>query len=138
MQKGCGGSDYTGIEISLPSIDLDKTLDDTLQSFREQMIDFSPVERPAALNDLVVLEAIPAGSAEDEEPRSIPNFGEPGKGVRLRAGMVMALEPMVNLGDWRTEVLSDGWTVVTADRKASAHFEHTIALADDGAQILTL
>ena len=72
-----------------------------------------------------------------EEPRSIPNFGPPGKGVRLREGMVIALEPMVNLGDWRTEVLSDGWTVVTADRKASAHFEHTIALTDDGAQILT-
>ncbi len=64
--------DYTGVEISLPSIDLEKALDDTLQSFREQMIDFSPVERPAALNDLVMLEAIPAGSAEDEEPRSIP------------------------------------------------------------------
>jgi methionyl aminopeptidase len=71
-----------------------------------------------------------------EDPK-IPNFGPPGKGMRLRAGMVMALEPMVNLGTWSTEVLSDGWTVVTADRKPSAHFEHTIVVTANGPEILT-
>lgn len=71
-----------------------------------------------------------------EEPK-VPNFGPPAKGLRLRPGMVIALEPMVNLGTWKTEVLKDGWTVVTADRKPSAHFEHTIALTQNGAEILT-
>jgi len=71
-----------------------------------------------------------------EDPK-IPNFGPPGKGMRLREGMVMALEPMVNLGTWGTEVLSDGWTVVTADRKPSAHFEHTIVVTANGPEILT-
>jgi trigger factor len=64
--------DYTGVEISMPSADLEKMIDDSLQSFREQLVDFSTVERPATLNDLVMLEAIPAGSGEDEDPRSIP------------------------------------------------------------------
>ncbi|MBN1868270.1 type I methionyl aminopeptidase [Candidatus Sumerlaeota bacterium] len=76
------------------------------------------------------------GRQMHEEPK-IPNFGEAGKGLRLRPGMVLALEPMVNLGVWNTEVMPDGWTVVTADRKPSAHFEHTISLTRDGVEILT-
>ncbi len=72
-----------------------------------------------------------------EEPR-IPNHGPAGRGIRLREGMVLAIEPMVNLGDWRTQVLDDEWTVITADHKPSAHFEHTIALTENGAEILTV
>jgi methionyl aminopeptidase len=71
-----------------------------------------------------------------EEPQ-IPNFGMPHQGPRLGKGMVFALEPMVNEGTYEVRVLSDGWTVVTADGKRSAHFEHTIAITDDGVEILS-
>ena len=77
------------------------------------------------------------GRQMHEDPK-IPNFGPAGKGMRLRPGMTLAIEPMVNLGVWKTEVMPDGWTVITADRKASAHFEHTIALTEEGAEILTV
>lgn len=76
------------------------------------------------------------GREMHEDPK-IPNYGSPGRGLRLRPGMVLALEPMVNLGTWRTQVLEDGWTVVTADGKPSAHFEHTVALTGAGVEILT-
>lgn len=77
------------------------------------------------------------GSEMHEEPQ-IPNFGLPGKGPRLEAGMVLAIEPMVNVGTWEVETLQDDWTVVTADRSLSAHFEHTVAILEDGPTILTL
>jgi methionyl aminopeptidase len=76
------------------------------------------------------------GTALHEEPQ-VPNFGPPGRGPRLKAGMVLAIEPMVNLGDADVEILDDGWTVVTADGLLSAHFEHTIAITDEGHQVLT-
>jgi methionyl aminopeptidase len=76
------------------------------------------------------------GTALHEEPQ-VPNFGPPGRGPRLKAGMVLAIEPMVNIGDADVEILDDGWTVVTADGQLSAHFEHTVAITDDGPQILT-
>ncbi|HTO69540.1 MAG TPA: type I methionyl aminopeptidase [Myxococcota bacterium] len=71
------------------------------------------------------------------EPPQLPNFGKPGRGQRLREGMVFAIEPMVNAGTWQVEVLADGWTAVTADRRRSAHFEHTVAITDHGPEILT-
>ena len=71
-----------------------------------------------------------------EEPQ-IPNFGPPGTGPVLKKGMTLALEPMVNAGDWRTRVGDDQWTVFTADGSLSAHFEHTIAITDGEAEILT-
>jgi methionyl aminopeptidase len=71
-----------------------------------------------------------------EEPQ-IPNYGEPGKGPRLKAGMALAIEPMVNLGRADTRCLEDGWTAVTQDGSLSAHFEHTIAVTDTGPRILT-
>jgi methionyl aminopeptidase len=76
------------------------------------------------------------GTALHEEPQ-VPNFGPPGRGPRLKAGMVLAIEPMVNIGHADVEILDDGWTVVTADGQLSAHFEHTVAITDEGAQILT-
>jgi len=76
------------------------------------------------------------GRALHEEP-FIPNFGPPGRGVLLRPGMVIAIEPMVNLGGDGTRVLPDQWTVVTADGSLSAHFEHTVAITGEGPQILT-
>lgn len=71
-----------------------------------------------------------------EEPQ-IPNFGLPGQGPLLRPGMVLALEPMVNVGGWRTYLDSDQWTVVTADGSLSAHFEHTVAITDGEPEVLT-
>jgi methionyl aminopeptidase len=76
------------------------------------------------------------GRQMHEEPQ-IPNFGPPGRGPRLRPGMTLAIEPMVNLGGPDVTVLTDGWTVVTRDRKPSAHFEHTVAIGEDGPEILT-
>jgi methionyl aminopeptidase len=77
------------------------------------------------------------GKSLHEEPQ-IPNFGTPHHGPRLEKGMVFALEPMVNEGTYEVKVLSDGWTVVTADGKRSAHFEHTIAITNGGAEILSI
>lgn len=71
-----------------------------------------------------------------EDPQ-VPNFGEAGTGMKLRAGLVLALEPMVNEGTSEVEVLSDGWTVVTRDRKLSVHFEHSVAILEDGPEILS-
>lgn len=71
------------------------------------------------------------------EAPSVPNFGPAGQGPLLRAGMTLAIEPMVNLGGWQTRQLADGWTVVTADGKPSSHFEHTVAVTDAGPEILT-
>lgn len=76
------------------------------------------------------------GSKMHEEPQ-VPNFGLPGKGPVLEAGMVLAIEPMVNAGTWEVETLGDNWTVVTRDRSLSAHFEHTVAILQDGPKILT-
>ncbi|MDE2511756.1 MAG: type I methionyl aminopeptidase [Elusimicrobia bacterium] len=77
------------------------------------------------------------GRALHEEP-PIPNYGKAGTGPRLKAGMVIAIEPMINLGTAEVETLADGWTAVTKDRKLSAHFEHTVAVTETGYDILTL
>ena len=71
-----------------------------------------------------------------EDPQ-IPNYGIPGTGPLLKKGMTLALEPMLNIGDWRTRVAKDNWTVLTADGSLSAHFEHTIAITDSEPEILT-
>lgn len=76
------------------------------------------------------------GTQMHEDPQ-IPNYGPPGKGPRLVKGMVIAVEPMINLGTYEVETLKDGWTVVTLDRKLSAHYEHTIAITDDEPILLT-
>jgi len=77
------------------------------------------------------------GRRMHEEPQ-VPNFGPPGRGPKLRPGMTLAIEPMINLGVAEVEVMEDGWTVLTRDRKPSAHFEHTVAIREDGpAEILT-
>jgi methionyl aminopeptidase len=76
------------------------------------------------------------GRKMHEDPQ-IPNFGTPGKGVKIKNGYVFAVEPMINLGTHQTKVLKDGWTVVTLDGRPSAHSEHTIAITEDGPQVLT-
>jgi methionyl aminopeptidase len=76
------------------------------------------------------------GSSMHEDPQ-VPNFGTAGRGMKLKAGMVLAIEPMVNAGKPEVRVLKDGWTAVTDDGSMSAHFEHTVAVTDTGATILT-
>ena len=76
------------------------------------------------------------GRKMHEDPQ-IPNYGRPGKGAQIRAGYVFAIEPMVNMGTHETKVLKDGWTVVTLDGRPSAHAEHTVAVTEEGPEILT-
>ena len=76
------------------------------------------------------------GRQMHEDPQ-IPNYGKPGHGPKIKAGYVFAVEPMINLGTLHTKVLGDGWTVVTLDGKPSAHTEHTIAITEDGPEVLT-
>ena len=76
------------------------------------------------------------GRALHEEP-AVPNFGDPGRGLRLRPGMVLAIEPMVTMGTPEVEVQEDGWTAVTRDGSLSAHFEHTVAITEQGPTVLT-
>ena len=77
------------------------------------------------------------GTKMHEEPQ-VPNFGPPGQGIVLRPGLCLAIEPMITEGTFEVETLKDGWTVVTADGKLAAHFEHTVALTEEGPRILTL
>lgn len=72
------------------------------------------------------------------EAPQVPNFGQPGHGARLKPGMVLAIEPMINAGCAEVKILADGWTAVTADGRPSSHFEHTVAITVDGPVILTL
>jgi methionyl aminopeptidase len=76
------------------------------------------------------------GHALHEEPQ-VPNFGLPGRGPRLRRGLVLAIEPMIAAGDWDVEILDDGWTAVTRDRSLAAHYEHTVAMTENGPEILS-
>lgn len=76
------------------------------------------------------------GRSLHEDPQ-VPNFGNPGCGIKLKAGMVLAIEPMVNAGCYDVKIKEDGWTAVTADGKMSAHFEHTVAITNNGPRILT-
>jgi methionyl aminopeptidase len=76
------------------------------------------------------------GRALHEEPQ-VPNFGEPGRGPQLRSGMVLAIEPMVTMGTYEVRILDDGWTAVTRDGSLAAHFEHTIAVTEQGPDVLT-
>lgn len=77
------------------------------------------------------------GKKMHESPQ-VPNFGKPNKGPRLQEGMVLAIEPMINAGVYNVKILEDGWTVITADGKPSAHYEHTVAITDGEPELLTL
>jgi len=98
------------------------------------------IQQHVEANDLSVVRQFVGhgiGKEMHEDPQ-IPNYGKPGTGVRLKEGMVFAIEPMVNMGGWEVRVLDDDWTVVTLDGSLSAHFEHTVAVTSDGPDILSL
>lgn len=97
------------------------------------------IQRHVEINGFSVVKAFVGhgiGRSLHEEPQ-VPNFGEPGRGPRLREGMTLAIEPMVNAGSYEITILDDGWTAVTADRSLSAHCEHTIAITGNDPRILT-
>ena len=87
----------------------------------------------------LVREYVGHGIGRDlHEAPQIPNFGPAGQGLELRPGLVLAIEPMVNVGVWKTRMLDNGWTVATEDGALSCHFEHTVAITEDGPEILTV
>ena len=97
------------------------------------------IETFAHKHGLSVVEALVGhgvGTSIHEDP-DVPNFGEKGTGITLKKGMVIAVEPMLNLGTKEVCILDDGWTIVTEDEMPSAHFEHTVVVTDDGYEILT-
>jgi methionyl aminopeptidase len=77
------------------------------------------------------------GISLHEEPQ-IPNFGPPGRGPKMKRGLVLAIEPMIAAGDWNVEIKDDNWTAITKDKSLSAHYEHTVALTKEGAEILSI
>lgn len=125
LLKVTEGALYTGIDNAKPG----KRLSDISSSIQElvESSGFSVVRSFVGHG---------IGTRVHEEPE-IPNYGEPNRGPKLQRGMVLALEPMVNVGTFEVEILDDGWTAVTKDRKLSAHFEHTIVITDKAAEILT-
>lgn len=98
------------------------------------------VQTHAEANGFSVVRALVGhgiGKDMHEDP-SVPNYGKKGTGIRLKKGMTIAIEPMINAGTFQVEFLSDGWSVRTKDRRPSAHYENTIAITDNGVEILTL
>lgn len=98
------------------------------------------VQKHAEENGFSVVRALVGhgiGREMHEDP-SVPNYGKRGTGIRLKAGMVICIEPMINAGSWQVDFLDDGWTVETRDRKPSAHYENTVVIREDGVEILTL
>lgn len=126
-----------------------KLIDVTKQSFFEGMAKAVPGSRIGDIahavqsyvesNGFSVVRALVGHGvgAELHEAPEVPNFGQPGRGARLVSGMTIAIEPMVNMGTYHVNTLSDGWTVVTADGKQSAHYENTVVVTGNGPEILT-
>lgn len=117
---------------------LGKAIEAAREGARLQDISFAVQSHVEPHGFSVVREFVGHGIGRElHEPPQVPNFGTPGRGVRLKAGMVLAIEPMINAGGWAVKVLSDGWTAVTADGKLSAHFEHSVAITHEGPLVLT-
>ena len=98
------------------------------------------VQTHAESNGFSVVRALTGhGIGQDmHEDPSVPNYGRAGTGMRLRSGMVLCVEPMITMGDYRVRVLKDGWTAVTQDHSPASHYENTLVIRDDGVEILTL
>ena len=146
---GFFGDSATTIPVGEVSDELKKLMDATKKSLalgieqakannRLEDIGFAVQSYCESLGYGVVREYVGHGIGRElHEPPQVPNFGRKGKGLRIRPGMVLCLEPMINMGTAEVETLDDGWTVVTKDRKPSAHFEHSIAIFEDRTEILT-
>ncbi|MBI5903566.1 MAG: type I methionyl aminopeptidase [Deltaproteobacteria bacterium] len=124
--------------IEATATSLDKAIEQAMEGNRLYDISHAVQRFVEARGYSVVRDFVGHGIGRElHEPPQVPNFGPPGKGAKLKAGMVLAIEPMINLGDCSVNVLNDGWTAVTADGKLSAHFEHTVAITAKGPYVLT-
>lgn len=124
--------------IQATAASLDKAIEQAVEGNRLYDISHAVQSFVEARGYSVVRDFVGHGIGRElHEPPQIPNFGPPGKGAKLKAGMVLAIEPMINIGDCSINVLNDGWTAVTADGKLSAHFEHTVAITPKGPYVLT-
>jgi methionyl aminopeptidase len=147
------GGFYGDAAITLPVGEISDIAEQLLKATEESLYEAIAVARPAnRLSDIshavqshaegrgfsVVRDFVGHGIGRNlHEGPQVPNFGPPGKGVTLKPGMVLAIEPMINEKGPEVKVLSDGWTAVTCDGGLSAHYEHTVAITDNGAEILT-
>jgi methionyl aminopeptidase len=117
---------------------LDKAIAASVVSNRLSDVSYAVQETAEAAGFSVVRDFVGHGIGRQmHEDPPIPNYGPPNKGPRLKAGMVLAIEPMVNMGTWEVVVMPDGWTALTKDRMLSAHFEHTVAVTENGPDVLT-
>jgi methionyl aminopeptidase len=134
-------------EVSAEAARLIQVTEDSLEAAIKQMVDghrlsdigHAVQEVAETAGYSVVREYVghAIGTAMHEEPQ-VPNYGPPGRGLKLRPGHVFSVEPMVNAGSPETKLMPDGWSVMTADGSLSAHFEHTIAITEDGPEVLTV
>ena len=131
-------SEETERLISATKIALEKGISEAKEGARLTDISHAVQSYSEAEGFSVVREYVGHGIGRSlhEEPQ-VPNYGKPGRGPKLKVGMTLAIEPMLNVGTWQTKALDDGWTVVTADGELSAHYEHTIAVTENGPEILT-
>ena len=148
--KGYHGDSARTIPVGMVSEQASKLIEVTRESFFAGVAQFKSGNRLGDVGSAIdtkvrengfstVRKYIGHGIGKDvHEAPDVPNYGTPGRGVRICSGMVLAIEPMVNVGTYEVKELADGWTVVTADRKLSAHYENTVALTDDGVLNLTL
>lgn len=148
--KGYHGDSAKTFGVGKISDDAQKLIDVTRQSFYEGIKAANPGNRLYDISSRIqeyvedngysVVRALVGhgvGSMLHEAPE-VPNFGVAGRGVRLISGMTLAIEPMVNVGTYHVNTLSDGWTVVTADGKLSAHYEHSVLISENGCELLTV
>lgn len=149
IHGGFHGDSATTVPIGEISEDSARLLETTAASLDDAIAKMVPGNRLSDIGNAVQTRAEQAGYAVVKqfvghgigealhEPPQIPNYGPPGRGPRLKPGMVFAIEPMVNVGGDAVRVLDDQWTAVTADGSLSAHFEHTILISDEGPEVLT-
>lgn len=147
--KGYHGDSAVTIPVGPISVESQRLIDTTRQSLYDGVAEMVPGKRLSDIGHAVQTRAEGAGYSvvrqfvghgiglEMHEPPQVPNYGRPGRGPRFLPGMVFAIEPMVNAGTERVRMLDDEWTAVTADGEPSAHFEHTVAITDEGPEILT-
>lgn len=147
--EGFHGDSAITIPIGPIPDEAEKLVDTTRQALYSGIEQMVPGKRLSDIGHAVQAKAEGGGYAvvrqfvghgigrEMHEPPQVPNYGRPGRGPRLAAGMVFAIEPMVNAGTEKVRMLDDEWTAVTADGELSAHFEHTVAITDAGPEVLT-
>jgi methionyl aminopeptidase len=148
-REGFHGDSAVTIPIGPITDDAQRLIEVTHDSLNEGVAQMVPGRRLSDIGHAVQKRAEGAGYSvvrqfvghgigrQMHEPPQIPNYGRPGRGPRFLPGMVFAIEPMVNVGTERVRMLDDEWTAVTADGEISAHFEHTVAITDDGPEVLT-